>query len=107
MEPVGSGIDRRRVPIIVTVATAHFLCTVILLFLVTSSSMADFDAGVPSGVSTALLNGAFKTLCLPLVTPFLWLKIPNTGLWGWLGFLGNSALWGGAVWKVIRVWRAR
>ncbi len=95
----------RRTTIIVTLAAAHFVLTAAMLFIMGASSMADFDAGHPSGISTALLNGAFHILCLPLVTPFLLLQFAGTGMWGWLVFLANSLLWGWAGWRLIRHFR--
>jgi len=100
-------IDRRRTIIIGTITAAHFLLTAAMLFLVGAASMSRFDGGGPSELAMLLLRGAFQVLTLPLVTPLLMLKIPDTGLWGWALFLANSALWGWAGWRLIRLSRIR
>jgi hypothetical protein len=100
-------IDHRRTTIICTIVAVHLLLSVLLFFLWGAVTMSRFDGGGPADFPALLVNGAFKVLCFPLLTALLLLEIPNTGMWGWLGFLGNSVLWGWVGWRAIRFWRSR
>ena len=100
-------IEHRRATIICTIAAVHFLLSVVLLFLVAGASMSRFDGGGPSDLTALLLKSAFEILRFPLATAIELLEIRNTGVWGWLVFIGNSLLWGWAGWRAIRFWRSR
>jgi hypothetical protein len=107
MEQIENRIDDHRAKVIGTIAALHFLLSVVLFFVCSAVSSSRFDGGGPSDVTAFLLKGAFEILSFPLLTAILALKIANTGIWGWLFFLGNSLVWGWAGWRAIRFWRSR
>jgi hypothetical protein len=107
MEKIENRSDHHRATIIGTIAAVHFLSSVVLLFLSAASSMSRIDGAGPSNLTHLLLNSAFQMLIFPLAKAFMLLEIANTGMWGWLVFLGNSVLWGWAGWRAIRYWRSR
>jgi hypothetical protein len=107
MKQIEDRLDHHRAKIFGTITVLHFLLSVALFFLWGAVVSSRFDAGGPPDLTLILVNGAFKILSFPLLMGILLLKIPDTGIWGWLLFLGNSLLWGWAGWSAIRVWRSR
>jgi len=99
--------DHHPAKIVGTIAGVHFLLSVAMFILSMASTNSRFDGGGPSDLTALLLNSAFEILSFPLLSTILWLKIANTGMWGWLGFIGNSLLWGWACWRAMRFWRSR
>jgi hypothetical protein len=100
-------ISRRRGLIIGAIAAGHYLLTLFMLLMMLGTTMARFDGGNPSRLSESFFEGAFAVLASPMFALLQLFDIKRTGLWGGLGFIANSVLWGWAGWRVIRFRRTR
>jgi hypothetical protein len=91
----------RRTALFTVVAALHFGATIGLLLFVFGAGMSRFDTGGEPGWFEAACGHLLTVLGFPVLT-FLdgrsSLRFP--GLWGYVPFVANSALWGAALLSV-------
>jgi hypothetical protein len=83
---------------------AHLAATVSLLLFVFGAGMARFDTGDQPGWFEAACGQLLNLLMFPLsmlLDRSMGQRFP--GLWGYVPFVGNSALWAAAVLGVLGV----
>jgi hypothetical protein len=94
-----------RRPLLFALLTAgHLTVTVSLLMFVFGAGMARFDTGGQPGWFEAACGRLLNLLMFPLSTLLdrsMGQRFP--GLWGYVPFVANSALWAAAVLGVLRL----
>jgi hypothetical protein len=91
----------RRTSLFTLLAALHFAATIGLLLFVFGAGMSRFDAGGEPGWFEAACGHLLTLLgfpVLPLLDGRTSLRFP--GLWGYVPFVANSALWAAALLSV-------
>jgi hypothetical protein len=91
-------LRRRALLLFGLVTVLHLLVTVGLLLFVFGAGMARFDTGEAMAGSEWAAHWALIVLGVPLLT--LLDAVPGTWfprLWGYLPFVANAMIWGGAA----------
>jgi hypothetical protein len=94
----------RRTLLFGLLTAVHLAVTISLLMFVFGAGMARFDTGGQPGGFEAVCGRLLSLLSFPLSTLLdsrMGQRFP--GLWGYLLFAANSALWAAAVLGVLRV----
>jgi hypothetical protein len=97
----------RDVIVFGAVIAAHLAISLGLLSYIFGTGMARFDQGAPAGWTEVAAGIALNSLGFPVLTVLErqgLLRFP--GLWGYMPFLCNAAIWGLAVALVVRYRRA-
>jgi hypothetical protein len=84
----------------------HLAVTISLLLFVFGAGMSRFDTGGEASWFEALCGRALNVLGFPLLTLVdnrMGQRFP--GLWGYVPFAANSALWAAATLGGVRIWR--
>ena len=102
---MAGSVNQMRRPLLFGLLTAaHLALTVSLLLYVFGSGMARFDTGGQPGWFEAACGRLLTGLGFPLLT-LMEDKVGQSfpGLWGYVPFVANSALWAAATLGLIGV----
>lgn len=96
----------RRTRLFFLLTALHWAVTISLLVFVFGAGMARFDTGGEAPWFEALCGRLLSVLGFPLLTFLdraIGLRFP--GLWGYVPFVANSAIWAAAALGGVRIWR--
>jgi hypothetical protein len=82
---------------------AHLVVTVGLLLFVFGAGMSRFDSGGQPGWFEAACGLLLSVLGFPMLTLVDGMGLRVPGLWGYVPFVANSALWAAAALVVVGV----
>jgi hypothetical protein len=92
--------------LVIVVTGLQFIASIALLVYVFGAGMERFDNGAPASVLETAAAWLLTALAFPLLTALRLLNVGSIpGLWGYLVFAANAAIWGVAAVAVRRRWR--
>ena len=99
----------RRALLFTSITAVHCLITILLLAYTFGAGMSRFDTGVPASARERIAATLLEVCGFPLLTVLFGMTPQSwfSGLFGYLPFLANSALWAYvilAVRRAIQAW---
>jgi hypothetical protein len=95
----------RERSLFIWVSGLQFIVSIVLVLYTFGAGMARFDSGAAASLPETIAGWLIASLSFPLLTALHLLNVGSIpGLWGYLVFAANAAIWGVAAVALRRRW---